>query len=454
MFQGTQETTKLRKNVFSGESSLNYQQINIAPKKSSSDSKNNQSNKTTCKVIKRRNSQKDKVCNEFVIPELPKGRLLEIKIHSNWGDKFLVGLNGIELFDVDGELVKVEKIWSDTETGDSKHNRADSIVDGVVRTKDDKHTWCVPVPNTAPIVLSVLLAKCTILALLRIWNYNKSRIYSTRGVRLVQIKLDDQVVFQGEIARSSGELKGLLPTFGDTILFTKDPNVLERIMLNDKNFQALLRENDLVNDYSSIVEKRPPTANDSNNVSPSTEEPTIVEEKEIKYVAKVIKLTLMSNWGQTHLIGLTGIEVVKYNRPVQVHSACAYSAFISDDKVEEYSALIDCKNLLNGSNITTHFDDMWCANFSPGSKFCHIVLELKEPTEISSVRVWNYNANMELSYIGAKHVRLHLDGNPLNYRPILLRRAPGDTCYDYVQQLELAAIDDRLHFNVYPKNVM
>ena len=46
-------------------------------------------------------------------------------------------------------------------------------------------------------------------------NYNKSRIYSARGVRLVQIKLDDQIIFHGEIARSSGELKGPLSSFGD-----------------------------------------------------------------------------------------------------------------------------------------------------------------------------------------------------------------------------------------------
>lgn len=47
---------------------------------------------------------------EFVIPELPEGRLLEMKIYSNWGDKYVVGLNGIELFDCIGRVVKVEKV--------------------------------------------------------------------------------------------------------------------------------------------------------------------------------------------------------------------------------------------------------------------------------------------------------------------------------------------------------
>lgn len=52
--------------------------------------------------------------NEFVIPELPIGRLLEIKIYSNWGDKQFVGLNGIELFDSGGSVADIEKVGSIT----------------------------------------------------------------------------------------------------------------------------------------------------------------------------------------------------------------------------------------------------------------------------------------------------------------------------------------------------
>ncbi|KAF9799613.1 hypothetical protein SFRURICE_018800 [Spodoptera frugiperda] len=390
---------------------------------------------------------KDKVKNEFVIPELPEGRLLELKIFSNWGDKYLVGLNGIELFDSDGNPVIVEKVWTDSDTGDqSKHGRAENIIDGVMRTRDERHTWTVPAPRGNPIALSVLLAGGSRLALLRIWNYNKSRIYSARGVRLVQIKLDDQVIFHGEIARSSGELKGPLSSFGDTILFTKDPAILEAIMQNDKNFQALLKDNEPMADFPNIIEKRPPTANDSNhNMSPTALlEALDIEEKDLKYIAKKIKMTLMSTWGQRHLVGLTGIELLCYNEPVKIHRAYAYTSFITEDQSQEHSNLLECKSLFNGRNITTDFEDMWCTNFSTGNKFCHIVMELMEPTEITSIRLWNYNANMELSYIGAKHARISLDGAPLNYRPLLLRRAPGDTCYDYVQQIDLLAVDDRL----------
>lgn len=48
----------------------------------------------------------------FVIPELPSGNVLLLHILSTWGDKFYVGLNGIEIFGDDGKLVKVKKVAS------------------------------------------------------------------------------------------------------------------------------------------------------------------------------------------------------------------------------------------------------------------------------------------------------------------------------------------------------
>ncbi|XP_021207298.1 katanin-interacting protein isoform X2 [Bombyx mori] len=389
--------------------------------------------------------QKDKNKCEFVIPELPEGRLLEMKIYSNWGDKYLVGLNGIELFDSNGCIVDIEKIWSDSETGDqSLYGRVETVCDGVVRSRDDKHAWCAAAPTASPLVLSLLLASRVKLALLRIWNYNKSRIHSIRGIRLVQVKLDDQVVFHGEIARASGELTGHLSSFGDMILFTKDPLILEAVMDNDKNFKVLLKDSEPMTDPSAI-DKRPTTANDSHhNLSPNALLDSLEDnEREAKYMAKEIKLTLMSNWGQKNLIGLTGIEILYNDDPIVVRRAYAYSTFINSAQNSDALDTVECSALFNARNITTDHEDMWCASFSADTKFCHVVIQLAEPTEITSIRIWNYNANMELSYMGAKHLRVSLDGSELHYRPVLLRRAPGHAHYDYVQQLDLASVDDR-----------
>lgn len=57
-----------------------------------------------------KNGQKEKLDSHFTIPELPKGRLLEIKIYSNWGDKYLIGMNGVEMFNSNGNPVVIEKV--------------------------------------------------------------------------------------------------------------------------------------------------------------------------------------------------------------------------------------------------------------------------------------------------------------------------------------------------------
>ncbi|XP_050347739.1 protein KATNIP homolog [Nymphalis io] len=424
------------------ESTLNIRQNDI---KKPFQNDYNQAKKQKSLVSIQGNAQKEKPETQFTIPELPKGRLLEIKIYSNWGDKFFVGMNGIEMFNSKGNAVVIDKVWTDSDTGDqSQCGRVENVVDGVVRTRDDKHAWSTTTLRDVPLGLALLLGNYTELALLRIWNYNKSRIHSARGVRLVQIKFDDQVIFHGEIARSSGELKGPLPTFGDTIIFTKDPKILESIMTNDKSFQALLRDNEPMND-SNAIEKRPPTANDSkNSISPTKNGDFEDDQQDFKYIVKKIKLTLLSNWGGRHLIGLTGIDILCCNESIKIDRAYAYISLINENQTSDFSKYMDCTSLFNGNNITTEFDDMWCTNFA-AAECCHIVIEFKKPTEITSFRIWNYNANMELSYIGAKHLRVSLDDEALHDRDVMLRRAPGDTCYDYVQHLDLAALDRRFH---------
>jgi hypothetical protein len=47
------------------------------------------------------------------------------------------------------------------------------------------------------------------MAMIRFWNYNKSRTYSFRGARFVEISLDGSLVFKGEIARAQGGVTGL-----------------------------------------------------------------------------------------------------------------------------------------------------------------------------------------------------------------------------------------------------
>lgn len=48
--------------------------------------------------------------NFFHIPELPIGRELVINILSTWGDRFYVGLTGIEVYTASGQLANVKRV--------------------------------------------------------------------------------------------------------------------------------------------------------------------------------------------------------------------------------------------------------------------------------------------------------------------------------------------------------
>ena len=57
-------------------------------------------------------------------------------------------------------------------------------------------------------------------------NYNKSRIHSYRGAKDVIIDLDGITVFDGEIAKASGDIFGSIDSVGDVSIQRKISNFL------------------------------------------------------------------------------------------------------------------------------------------------------------------------------------------------------------------------------------
>lgn len=152
--------------------------------------------------------------DEFEIPVLPQGQRLVINILSTWGDRHYVGLNGLEVFSSSGEPLRPVHIHADPPDINilpayGKDPRiVTNLIDGINRTQDDMHLWLAPFTPGCSHTIFMDFGVPHKVAMIRVWNYNKSRIHSFRGVKEVEMLLDGRCIFRGEIAKASGTLSG------------------------------------------------------------------------------------------------------------------------------------------------------------------------------------------------------------------------------------------------------
>ncbi|VFV42972.1 uncharacterized protein LYPA_23C000470 [Lynx pardinus] len=398
--------------------------------------------------------------SDFEIPVLPYGQRLVIDIKSTWGDRHYVGLNGIEIFSSKGEPVQIANIQAEPPDINilpayGKDPRVvTNLVDGVNRTQDDMHVWLAPFTLGKPHTISVDFVHPCQVALIRIWNYNKSRIHSFRGVKDITMLLDSQCIFKGEIAKASGTLTGAPEHFGDTILFTTDDDILEAIFCSDETFDVDVEGPCSLQSGETL--RRPSTADSEGEERPYTQAGSWAEDRvpELEpplsppvpevttpepgiYHGICLQLNFTASWGDPHYLGLTGLEVVGKDGqalPISLHQISASPRDLND--LPEYaddSRTLD--KLIDGANITMEDEHMWLIPFSPGLD--HVVtIRFDRAESIAGLRFWNYNKSPEDTYRGAKIVHISLDG--LGISPpegFLIRKGPGNCHFDFAQEI-------------------
>lgn len=152
--------------------------------------------------------------DDFEIPVLPQGQRLVINILSTWGDRHYVGLNGLEVFSSSGQPLRPTHIRADPPDINilpayGKDPRVvTNLIDGINRTQDDMHLWLAPFTPGCSHTIYLDFGAPYQVAMIRVWNYNKSRIHSFRGLKEVEMLLDGRCIFRGEIAKASGTLSG------------------------------------------------------------------------------------------------------------------------------------------------------------------------------------------------------------------------------------------------------
>ncbi|XP_065181377.1 protein KATNIP homolog [Sycon ciliatum] len=405
----------------------------------------------------------------FEIPVLPFGKRLRLVIYSTWGDRHYVGLNGIEMFSADGRPIKARKITADpadinTLPGYSADPRVViNLLDGVNHTRDDFHMWLTPFTLGKEHTVSVTFTESASVAMIRVWNYNKSRIHSARGARHVAILLDDVSIFEGEIARACGGLNGSMDAFGDTIVFTTDSDILNCVGEHDDWFQreaaVLASENTFTRDNMPDGE-RPGTATLVENNEPAEDRPETragpvsdgntprwMEKKVSKRsqwksgpnprVGRVLELQFTSTWGDGDFIGLTGLQVIgTRGKPIT----------LTEDQLDanprDITILEGCEedvrllgNLLSDCSVTMDDSHMWLAPYEPGIANI-LTVDFGTETHVTGIQIWNYNKTREDTCRGVKIAHAFLDGQSISPNTgYLVRKAPGNCNFDFGQTI-------------------
>lgn len=135
----------------------------------------------------------------LVIPTLPKGRNVQINILETWGDMNYLGLTGIELFDQHGKPIQIRDQAINAFPPDinvlpgygSDPRTVEKLIDGNYFTNDDMHVWLTPFTSGEDHHIYINFGQEIQISMIRIWNYNKSRIHSYRGAKTISIDLDD-----------------------------------------------------------------------------------------------------------------------------------------------------------------------------------------------------------------------------------------------------------------------
>jgi len=458
------------------------------------DKKKRAPNKVTFEYIK----SLYKNSSNFIIPKEPKGQILTFDLLSTWDDPHYIGLAGIEVFTIEGLPISIHSSRIKAEPSNinilpeyvNDPRTVDKLVDGTYFTRDDTHVWLAPYTPNKRHYITIDLGVSTCLSMIRIWNYNKSRIHSERGVKNLVITLDQSLIFIGEIKKAPGTLNDLLQCC-EVILFTNNINTMEQIEVHDWIGNVEVEERSI----ESFVEERPHTATkvytkeeiielqrkikepvERPLTSALTSEQVSVQEKlkqQDKELAKLqleegkvqvkqtmaygssIKINILETWGDMFYAGLTGIEVYNYKgikitplelnaNPKDLSSIPGYSG--------DYRTL---DKLIDGVNNTTDDRHMWMIPFNKLEQHW-ISITLPKAQYISALTFYNYNKSIEDTSRGIKRITILVDGKLVTPKNgLIVCRAPGNTNSDFGHSIKIPFVRgwDNNKIAAYKKNL-
>lgn len=431
------------------------------------------------------------VAEQTVVPTLPEGRVLVLCLLTTWGDAHYIGMAGIEIFDARGELIKFKSYHSSISASPSSLNVlpdynndprvVSNLLDGSNCTCDDLHVWLAPFSKGKKHVVRIEFDQSQSISLIRVWNYNKSRIHSVRGVKDMEMMLDKQLIFRGSIAQAPGTLQEAAAV-AENIVFTDDGLVLDHLEKYLHKVQERFAkpipisssadlerpstggdredghpiqdqfnpaagdsdEDDILGTTVDLDLPRPKTAVVRRQPIPPKPKSALLKKKLKNIQGKEIRIVIGGTWGDPHFVGLTGLEVLGPDLkplPITANMLTAYPQDINS--VPGHSGdnrTLD--KLVDATNNTLDDNHMWLApllnahmeKMALGEQWLKITF--KQRTALCGLRIWNYNKTAEDAHRGMKWLKVSVDNERVCPRQgLLVRKAPGNTLFDFGQTL-------------------
>ena len=383
------------------------------------------------------------------VPATPEGTLLEFWLLSTWGDMHYIGLSGIEVFDADGQWVEVAEHEFECSPqsvnvleGYANDPRIpEKLFDGVNFTCDDMHTWLAPFVAGKEHKVSIKFKAPVRLGLVRIWNYNKSRIHAARGVKQVKVTLDREPIFSGELKRGPGNL------------LDRDAAVLEIDFDLGAEARRRVDAHELgggeAEDEEAAAALLPPSKaleRPSVDVIPSTELADAGPgpaphgggargpQPLASAAVHTLRLEFWESWGDRHFVGLTGLAVLDAKG-----QAVALRRPDLQAEPQDLNDLPGCSGddrtldkLVDGTNVTADDSHMWLAPIPNNGKPNTLTIALRDISEISGLRLWNYNKSLDDTARGVKVVKVFADDQEVTPPGgVIVCKAPGTSHYDF-----------------------
>jgi hypothetical protein len=366
----------------------------------------------------------DELVEEAVppLPQLPRGRMMMVNCLTNYGDPHFIGFAGIELFDDRGRRVEVRPshIFGSVDSAPPSGG-CGVVASRPFNTTDEEQMWLVPYTEGEAHVLILVFEQEASLSLIRLWNYNHGRVHTTRGARLVEITLDDRIVFRGEVQQATGSGTAEDASMNsETLVLSDDADVLALV--------AEQLEQEL--DQELIVTEKPTAATlDSelpvgfmsvSHVLGSTTSDLAVP------LCASISLEFLSTWGNEVVVGLSAIRVLDADGEDIDDLAAALEVAPEFAGMFEADRDGSSAGVANGgaTPLSALFDadpqTAWFARMVPGLR---LRLDFPRPTRVSALLL--ANAGIFDVSCGARHVRIYRDRETVLADELVLRKAPA-----------------------------